>query len=85
MFNFQNFKFEIGFSWILAFRIFLFLFLANEKHKKLQSSIVRLKHKHQQLEIAIEEQKKKLAQYESLHSVICSNIFRNSYSNSHLF
>lgn len=35
----------------------------------MQSEIDQLQHKCQELEIAIEEQKKKLAQYEKTHSV----------------
>lgn len=35
----------------------------------MQIGIDRLKHKYEELEIAIEEQKKKLAEYENIHSV----------------
>lgn len=54
-------------------------FLAKQKHEQIQSSIDQLKHKYHELEIAIEEQKKKLAKYENIHYVIILSILVNSY------
>lgn len=52
----------------------LFQILAKKKNEQIQSGIDQLKHKYKELELGIEEQKKKLNEYANIHSVTLIHI-----------
>lgn len=54
----------------------MFQILAKKKNEQIQNGIDQLKHKYKELELGIEEQKKKLNEYANIHSVILIHIFK---------